>query len=187
MGCCIETIDGAPPGGGGSSPLASQGVLVTALDGTTVTGTTNTSVCIWSGASVNLGTVALGDWLTRVDDAVLGSSFALAAGIYDVRFVPVMLNAADAVIGISYNASGAQLTGAPVGTQPAFAGRIDFRQPTGISVLQADGVIQVTEADVTAGTNLIRTHITNVGVAPAPAVVIVAVCAFTINRVGESA
>lgn len=187
MSCCLNRVDGQSASGGGSSPLPSQGVLVAGIDGVTVTGTTNTSVVIWSGASTNLGTVALGDWLTRVDSATLGTTFTLTAGIYYVCFLPVMLNAADAIVGVSYNATAGQLTTPPDGTTTQYAARVDFRQPSGIATMQADGIIQVTEADVTGGTNIVRAQMTNSGAAPAPAVVIVAACAITISRIGESA
>lgn len=151
------------------------------------TGSVDTAVMRFTTGPTNTGVEPVASWLTYTPSALFGDIFEITQrGTYAVRFQAIMINAADYVSGISYNALPAQLTGVPVGTQVQFANRGDFAQPTGVQSFPADGIVHVTQDDIDAGTNLIRCHASNSGGAPSFFIFDSASTAFQIWQTGPS-
>lgn len=186
MSCGINTQNGAPAGGGGGGIL-NRAVQVSELS-TTPTGTVNTSVCSWVGASQNRGLDALANWVTRADSATLGTLFTiLQPGVYFGTFQPVLINAASWIGGVSFNATAAQLLAGtpPDGTDPEFETRSDFISPSGVQSRNHIGPIRVTAADIAGGTNLVRCHATNSSAAPAQGIFSLTACSFMLQQIGS--
>lgn len=185
---CIDIQDGSPVGG--ASTVVLQGLLAPTVVAVTATGSTDDLVLSFTGASVLFGTVPLGDWLTRVDSATLGTVFTpLQPGIYDCTIYVPWAAAADAAVAITKNATLAQRQTANIEMlQPqAFAARLQFGGV--INGTSVSARIPVEQAEIDAGTAAIRAHSFNPNVAGTPPVagayINVAEVCFRIFRTGD--
>lgn len=85
MSCCIARVDGASPSsGGGAAPIADQAFVIRGQPDPP-TGTVDDAVAALSGATTQIGSVALP--INRVDSALNGTTIKFTqAGIYLVQW-----------------------------------------------------------------------------------------------------
>ena len=152
-----------------------QGLVSREILAAKPTGSTDKSVALIDGGDAQIGSVALATWIKRTDSATLGTTWEiLQRGTYLVT-MHVPLTDPTVEISVSYNA--------PTGIrQGKFA-------PFDDSVSANNAVIVVTDADIAAGTTIIRGHIGDgTGRAPAAGVFSAPLnCCMRITRMGEAA
>lgn len=187
MSCCVDTIGGAPAGGGGGG-VPNRAVQITELS-TTPTGTVDTSVATFVSGLVQRGTEALASWVTEVTTAANGTILTvLQPGIYHGQFLPVVIAPASWVGGVSVAATAAQLLAAtpPDGTVAQYQARVDFVQGSTDTRHQL-GPLVITAADIAAGDNLVRCHATNSAAAPSQFIFNLAACTFVLRQIATLA
>lgn len=173
MPCCgINTLNGAPAGGGGGSDVVLQGGVFPTIVAVTATGSIDVLVVHFTGASIQIGTPTVASWVTRVNSATLGSTFAIIQpGVYDCQLALPYGNT-NAGAALSLDATLAQRqVGPPIGnTAEVYASYFQFNTLVGNIPLSAS--MTVTTAQISAGTNVIRAHAFIPGFAsnPPPAV-----------------
>lgn len=183
MGCGIDIQDGVPAGGGSSVVL--QGAIIPTIVAVTATGTVDDLVLSFTGATVQIGAVPVASWLTRTDSATLGTTLAVLQPGYYSAIVYVPWAAGQNVMSqITYNATAAQRSAAvaePLDPE-CFGARA--KAATTIESMSVQGLIPVTQADIDAGTNIIRAQVANpLAAGTPPAAAAYAAVAETVCRI----
>lgn len=192
MSCCFQRTDGAPSSGGSTNTVTRQGIIVPVLTAASPVGSTDSTVILWTGASVQVGTVALASWVTRADSATLGTTFTIIQpGIYSVvLYIP--FNGGDVANSVTLDATAAQRqTAIPEPMDPqCYANNFQFA--TGDLVSKPiTALVPVLQADIDAGggANVIRAHVVDINTpgAPPPAAIFLntAETVVRIFRVGD--
>lgn len=165
MVCCAIVNGRRCDGDGGGGAVEGAALQLTGM-ANPPTASTDTSVIEWANAADNRGSIPIADWATLATDGVNGTRITVTqAGLYDVHLLLVLVGAADFYCAVSLDATAAQLvaTNTPLAGDVQYQNRVDFAQPTGIRLMHAFGNLEVTAADITGGTNVVRTHAVNTG------------------------
>ena len=162
-GCCLQRANGVPASGGGggsTNTVTLQGVIVPQIVPATATGSTDDLVLAFTGASVQVGSVPLASWVTRTDSPVFGTTLTMTQpGIYAAYIYIPWASGNNVGAAVTYNATVAQRQSiAPEPVQPETYAS-SFTSTSSIQTTSAgNGLIPVLQADIDAGTNIIRAH-----------------------------
>lgn len=191
MSCgCINQIGGSPAGIAIPNTVVEQGAVIPAVVAVTATGSVDDQVLNFTGATVQVGPIPVATWLTRTNSATLGTTLVpIQSGIYSVLLYIPWAAGFNVFWAVTYNATVAQRQ--TVNCEPlapeCFAAA--FQSPTAIEGNSVEAVIPVSQADIDAGTAIIRCHSGNPIVPgttpPAAAYVAVADTVCRIFRIGD--
>lgn len=165
------------------------GLRVVALNATPTGTGAQDAVLRFNGLGTSEGQVAASTWVTQVNDATNGTTFAfLKRGKYSVDLFLDCQTAVTVVAGITYNS-------AALGADPSFAtdpalrarGRYVQAAAGDAAPLNLHAEIDVSQADVNAGTAVLRAHATNgAGASVTAASLNLGECALIIRRISDS-
>lgn len=192
-GCCLQRANGVPPGSGPSVTTTLQGAIIPTVVAATATGSTDDLVVWFTGASIQIGAVALASWLTRVDSATLGTTLTVTqSGLYAVYLYIPWAAGFNVLSAVSYNATVALRQTTPPEPISPLVYSASFKAATSIQgSVPGNALIPVLQSDIDAGTNVIRCHSSNPLAAgtppPAGAYIAVAATCVRIFRIGDVA
>lgn len=126
-------------------------------------------IAVWAGADVQLGSVPLAQYVTRVDDPLVGTTFEFSqSGIYLVAFYAVLPfdGTSGLMPGVSLDAAPALRSNAnPEPWEPLVVGSdawFNWPADTSVAFLIARGVMHVTPTQAaTPGLGVMRCHLSD--------------------------